>query len=169
MSVIVENDIVVAEFKDFVEIPKKTMRERFQENIEKQIKERYKTIKFTFDKSIKSVIISGSESDIKSFSNSSLINQYHNFIGTFSPIDIGVKLRIEENTFNNVRSLNEWLKKFPNVKFDLEEWANGNSIIRVKGSASDLQLMASEPELLVEFHESIINAFNTINIEYVAL
>lgn len=72
-------------------------------------------------------------------------------------------------TFINRKPLNEWLKEFPNVKFDLVQWMFGNGTVYVKGSSADLERMAKDPELLVEFHESIINTFDTINIEYVTV
>lgn len=71
--------------------------------------------------------------------------------------------------FPNSRSLDDWLKEFPNVRFDLKDWLFGKGTVYIKGSASDLQKMASEPDLLVEFHESVINALNTTKIEYVQI
>lgn len=73
------------------------------------------------------------------------------------------------NLFPNSKSLDEWLKEFPNVKFDLKDWLFGRGTVYIKGPASDLQKMASEPELLIEFHETIINSFNTTNIKYVEI
>ena len=64
-------------------------------------------------------------------------------------------------------SLFEWLKQFPNVKYDLTDFVFGKGTIYVYGKTSDLERMSQSPELLVEFHEMIIRIFKTTRIEYV--